>query len=267
MKPHKAAQCSLVLPLALTAVVLLFALASMSGCGPREPDTQALPAPSAPAAPSPGRAEAPAAPASAESVPNATATAPPQGDPFAAVDVAADERLSQLLRLSDKPRAPEFKAAPPAAPRVQNVAPTAPAEPVRPERPAEALAAAPPAPASTAPPPAAAQESAAESVAPAAAVAAPTASPESPRPPLLRAVERSQPPFPPEAQRDGVVSGRVIAAITVQPNGSVSQVDIIEASPPRVFDRTVRNTLLRWRFEPVPQQVRANVEIAFNVAQ
>ena len=82
--------------------------------------------------------------------------------------------------------------------------------------------------------------------------------------PALRAIERLQPPFPPEAQRQGVLSGRVVAAITVLPNGSVSQVDIVESTPQRMFDRAVRNTLLRWRFEPVPQQMRANVEIVFN---
>ena len=82
--------------------------------------------------------------------------------------------------------------------------------------------------------------------------------------PLLRAIERSQPPFPAEAQRQGVLAGRVIAAITVLPDGSVGAVDIVESTPQRVFDRAVRNALLRWRFEAIPQQVRANVEIVFN---
>jgi TonB family protein len=183
------------------------------------------------------------------------AIAPTQSDPFARADVGADDRLRQILRQSDKQR-----NAPPVPAPVK-----AAAAPARAAAPEPAVVAATPAPrievpAVVTPPPVVVAPVVAAP--PAAAVAAPAA-PEPPRPPPLRAIERTQPPFPVEAQREGVTSGRVVAAITVLPNGTVGQVDIVEAAPTRVFDRAVRNTLLRWRFEPIPQQQRANVEIVF----
>lgn len=248
MRQYEASRRPGALPPALAAVALTLVLASLPGCGSREPE--APPQPTAAPPPLADRTDAPVA-VIIGPAPEAAPTAPAR-DPFAAVDVAADERLSQLLRLSDKPRTPDLKAQP--APRAPIRAPAPPPEPDRPER-------QPPPPAVPAAP------AIVEAAPPAAAVAAPAPVAEPPRPTVLRAIERTQPPFPPEAQREGVVSGRVIAAITVQPNGSVSQVDIVEAVPPRVFDRAVRNTLLRWRFEPVAQQVRANVEVVFSVTE
>ena len=128
----------------------------------------------------------------------------------------------------------------------------------QPRRAPEALGTAAPVPTSTVAP-----ATAPEGVAPAAALAASTAPAELPSPRALRAIERFPPHFPAEALREGVLSGRVIASITVAPDGTVSQVDIAEATPRRVFDRAVRHALLRWRFEPVPQQVRHTVEFVF----
>jgi TonB family protein len=247
-------------------IVALVLCTSLLACGPSEPANE-LPLPqqaSAKEAPVVQAAAAPersAPPAQAENPPPAApvaAAANPsqsQSDPFARADVGADDRLRQILRQSDKQR-----NAPPVPAPVK-----AAAAPARAAAPEPAVAAAAPAPrievpAVVTPPPVVVAPIVAAP--PAAAVAAPAA-PEPPRPPPLRAIERTQPPFPVEAQREGVTSGRVVAAITVLPNGTVGQVDIVEAAPTRVFDRAVRNTLLRWRFEPIPQQQRANVEIVF----
>lgn len=176
-----------------------------------------------------------------------------QSDPFAKADVGTDDRLRQILRQSDKQRPAPLPVPAKAAPVRAAPEPTVIAAAPPPARAEVPVVVTPPSPAVIAPTVAAP---------PAAAVAVPAA-PEPQRPPPLRAIERSQPAFPIEAQREGISNGRVVAAITVLPNGTVGQVEIVESVPARVFDRAVRNTLLRWRFEPIPQQQRASVEIVF----
>jgi protein TonB len=79
-----------------------------------------------------------------------------------------------------------------------------------------------------------------------------------------KAAYRVDPVFPRQAQRDGI-SGRVIAHVVVQPNGSVSEVRIISAQPPRVFDREVIRALSQWRFNPEPVGFIGEYEIVFNL--
>ena len=79
-----------------------------------------------------------------------------------------------------------------------------------------------------------------------------------------KAAYRVDPVFPRQAQRDGI-SGRVIAHVVVQPNGSVSEVRIISAQPPRVFDREVIRALSQWKFNPEPVGFIGEYEIVFNL--
>ena len=79
-----------------------------------------------------------------------------------------------------------------------------------------------------------------------------------------KAAYRVDPVFPRQAQREGI-SGRVIAHVVVQPNGSVSEVRIISAAPPRVFDREVIRALSQWRFNPEPVGFIGEYEIVFNL--
>jgi TonB family protein len=79
----------------------------------------------------------------------------------------------------------------------------------------------------------------------------------------LRAIERPQPAFPREALRSGTAEGRVLARLFVRADGSVERVDIVQAAPRRIFDREVRETVLRWRFEPPGQPRQAEVEFEF----
>ena len=80
----------------------------------------------------------------------------------------------------------------------------------------------------------------------------------------FRAAYRVEPVFPRQAQREGI-SGRVIAHVVVQPNGSVSEVRIIQSQPPRVFDREVIRALSQWRFNPEPVGFIGEYEIVFNL--
>ena len=96
----------------------------------------------------------------------------------------------------------------------------------------------------------------------------PVAQPQvAPQPAVRReykAAYRVDPVFPRQAQREGI-SGRVIAHVVVQPNGSVSEVRIISAAPPRVFDREVIRALSQWRFNPEPVGFIGEYEIVFNL--
>lgn len=118
---------------------------------------------------------------------------------------------------------------------------------------AETRSAAPTAP-TPAPTPAATQAATPPS-APAANVvasAAPTARPTPSKDvaAALTLLSQEQPEFPRDALRDGVAGGRVKAKLTIDAAGGVSDVVIVEAAPPRVFNRAVTQALSRWKFNP-----------------
>jgi len=79
-----------------------------------------------------------------------------------------------------------------------------------------------------------------------------------------KAAYRVDPVFPRQAQRDGI-SGRVVAHVVVAPSGSVTEVRIISAQPPRIFDREVIRALGQWRFNPEPVGFIGEYEIVFNL--
>jgi protein TonB len=90
--------------------------------------------------------------------------------------------------------------------------------------------------------------------------AAPSPSPQA----MLRAISRPEPMFPREAVRLNVDRGRVMARLFIGPDGTVNKVDIVSAQPIRVFDREVRETALRWRFEAPGQARQTDVEFVFD---
>ncbi|MCR6664170.1 MAG: energy transducer TonB [Luteimonas sp.] len=79
----------------------------------------------------------------------------------------------------------------------------------------------------------------------------------------LRAISTPLPQYPAEAARSGT-SGEVQVEFTVGVDGSVSNVRVVRATPPRVFDREAVNAVRRWRFEPVSEPVTTRRVIAFN---
>jgi TonB family protein len=62
------------------------------------------------------------------------------------------------------------------------------------------------------------------------------------------AILRQQPMFPIAATREGIRQGRVRARLTVNPNGWVAGVKILESEPPGVFDREAIATFKLWRY-------------------
>ena len=60
---------------------------------------------------------------------------------------------------------------------------------------------------------------------------------------------RMQPPYPFRARRRGV-EGRVKIRFYITPSGSVEGIRIVKAEPAGYFEKTVRDTVARWRFKP-----------------
>ena len=78
-------------------------------------------------------------------------------------------------------------------------------------------------------------------------------------------VARVSPVFPRQAIKDGVQGGRVLAHVYVNTDGSVREVRIVSAAPPRVFDREVVRALMQWRFAPEPVGFIGEVEVEFKL--
>lgn len=65
-----------------------------------------------------------------------------------------------------------------------------------------------------------------------------------------KVIKKVPPEFPAEASKKGISSGSVKAKMTIEADGKVSDVEIVEAEPKRVFDRAVKSALMEWKFEP-----------------
>ena len=80
----------------------------------------------------------------------------------------------------------------------------------------------------------------------------------------LKLVSRVDPEYPREAMQAGVDKGRVKARMTVDGSGEVVRVEILEASPRRVFDRAVVRTLSQWKFNRGGSARSMEVDIDFS---
>jgi len=66
----------------------------------------------------------------------------------------------------------------------------------------------------------------------------------------IKVVSRTEPSFPHEAVAAGADHGKVRARMTIDGTGEVKRVEIVEANPRRLFDRSVTRALAQWRFNP-----------------
>ena len=78
----------------------------------------------------------------------------------------------------------------------------------------------------------------------------------------LKAVSTPAPRYPPEAARRQQ-SGEVQVEITVGTDGSVTSARVVDASPPRIFDREALAAVKRWKFEPLDAPVTTRRTINF----
>jgi protein TonB len=78
-----------------------------------------------------------------------------------------------------------------------------------------------------------------------------------------RLVQRVEPEFPREAIQAGAEKGLVQARLTLDERGNVTRVEVLEANPRRVFDRSVIRALSQWRYTDGAAGRNVEVEIAF----
>ena len=212
----------------------------------RRPVERPVPAPATEASSTPEAAQPSNAGSTAPSDAGSPAPVRPPAPSPRPVVVAAAETVPP-------PRpAPQAPASP--APSPANVAPPAPAAPLSAGAPAAGAG------------PTSALHAPAGDVAnpPAEQVAAlmPAAPPRS-EPVALHPRRHDAPAFPGRALRAKILQGQVLARIWVNAEGSVEQVDIVKADPPRIFDDEVKRALSGWTFDPPGRPVDTTIELMF----
>ncbi|MDT9000483.1 energy transducer TonB [Paucibacter sp. APW11] len=78
-----------------------------------------------------------------------------------------------------------------------------------------------------------------------------------------KVVKKVPPEFPREATQRGVSAGSVKAKLSIDAEGKVTEVSIMESEPPRVFDRAVTRALMEWRFEGNGEKQTHEVKLVF----
>lgn len=79
-----------------------------------------------------------------------------------------------------------------------------------------------------------------------------------------------QPTYPASAQRMGI-EGKVVLQVTVNADGTVREVKVLESQPRGVFDAEARRAMMRWKFKPrvvdgVPQAQRGIQPLEFKLS-
>ena len=79
----------------------------------------------------------------------------------------------------------------------------------------------------------------------------------------IRPVFHVDPEFPSEAAKAGAQKGKVTARMTLDAAGKVTNVEIVDSLPRRLFDRAVTRALADWRYAEGSAGRIVEVEIAF----
>jgi len=83
--------------------------------------------------------------------------------------------------------------------------------------------------------------------------------------PAAKLITRVDPEFPREAISAGAEKGTVKARMTLDGNGNVTRVEVVEANPRRVFDRAVVRALSQWHFSDGPSGRTVETEVEFRL--
>lgn len=81
---------------------------------------------------------------------------------------------------------------------------------------------------------------------------------------LPRVVRQVPPRYPPGAGRRRL-EGTVEVAFTINPDGSVSDVEVIRSDPPRIFDRAAVAAMEEWQYEAPGRSLRASRSFVFKL--
>lgn len=65
----------------------------------------------------------------------------------------------------------------------------------------------------------------------------------------LKPIKRVEPQYPPEAARSGT-TGFVEVEFTVDAEGKVTSVSVVNAKPTRTFEQSAVRAVKQWKFEP-----------------
>ncbi|MCX2861446.1 TonB family protein [Paucibacter sp. PLA-PC-4] len=76
-------------------------------------------------------------------------------------------------------------------------------------------------------------------------------------------IKKVPPEFPREAAQQSITSGVIRAKMSIDGEGKVTEVAIVEAEPRRVFDRAVTRALMDWRFEASGEKQTHEVKLVF----
>jgi protein TonB len=64
-----------------------------------------------------------------------------------------------------------------------------------------------------------------------------------------KVIRRVEPDYPSAAKHDGVV-GSVDLDITVSPQGTVTDVTVVQATPPDMFEKSALTAVRKWKYDP-----------------
>lgn len=78
-----------------------------------------------------------------------------------------------------------------------------------------------------------------------------------------KVIKKVPPEFPAEATRKGVNAGSVKCKITIGPDGTVLEVEILEAEPKKVFDKASIAALKEWKFEGTGQKETHELKLVY----
>ncbi|MCM2680231.1 energy transducer TonB [Echinimonas agarilytica] len=80
------------------------------------------------------------------------------------------------------------------------------------------------------------------------------------------------PPSYPRGAKAAKLEGYVTMAVTIRPDGSVADVEVLEENPPRLFTKSAISAMKRWKFRPKivngkPTSQRARQTIEFKLGK
>jgi periplasmic protein TonB len=80
-----------------------------------------------------------------------------------------------------------------------------------------------------------------------------------------KVVKKVPPEFPGEAVRKGVTDGVLKARLAIDGQGAVTEVEIVEATPPkaRIFTAAATEALNKWRFEATGKPQSFELKLVF----